>query len=105
MKHQLLTITSLSLLGAKFVYGTSTAACNALQSALPGRVFFPGVLSLFAHLNLTVHNFPGSEEYTSDNKHWTQIASQNSTCSVQPESPDDVAVIVRVLFQYTDDCS
>ncbi|KAK7050807.1 hypothetical protein VNI00_004918 [Paramarasmius palmivorus] len=80
MKHQLLTITSLSLLGAKFVYGTSTAACNALQSALPGRVFFPG-----------------SEEYTSDNKHWTQIASQNSTCSVQPESPDDVAVILRAV--------
>jgi hypothetical protein len=45
MKHQLLaSITYASLLSARFVYGTPAAACKALQRALPGRVFFPGLL-------------------------------------------------------------
>ncbi|KAK7023501.1 hypothetical protein VNI00_016719 [Paramarasmius palmivorus] len=80
MKHQLLTITFLSLLSARFAYGTSTAACNSLQSALSGRVFFPG-----------------SDEYTTDNRHYTQTSSQNSTCSVQPETSDDVALILQTV--------
>ncbi|KAK7038750.1 hypothetical protein VNI00_010635 [Paramarasmius palmivorus] len=76
MKHQLLTLTYFSLLGAKSVYSTPTAACNALQNALPGRVFFPG-----------------SEEYTIGNEHYTQASSQNSTCSVEPESPEDLRTV------------
>ncbi|EEB92739.1 hypothetical protein MPER_08707, partial [Moniliophthora perniciosa FA553] len=72
-----------SLLGAKFAYGTSTAACSALQDALPGRVFLPGKL--------------GSEEYVNDNEHYTQASSQNSTCSVEPESADDVSTILRIV--------
>ncbi|KAK7023515.1 hypothetical protein VNI00_016733 [Paramarasmius palmivorus] len=81
MKHQLLaSITYASLLSAKFVYGTPAAACNALQSALPGRVFFPG-----------------SEEYVVDNEHYTQASSQNSTCSVEPETPDDIALILKTV--------
>ncbi|ESK81661.1 putative fad dependent oxidoreductase [Moniliophthora roreri MCA 2997] len=68
------------LLNARFGYGTSTAACNALQSALPGRVFFPG-----------------SEEYVNDNEHYTQATSQNSTCSVEPESVDDVTTILQIV--------
>ncbi|KAI3616345.1 putative fad dependent oxidoreductase [Moniliophthora roreri] len=67
-----------SLLGAKFTYATPSVACSALQSALPGRVFFPG-----------------SEEYVKDNEHYTQASSQNSTCSVEPESVEDVSTIVR----------
>ncbi|EEB92787.1 hypothetical protein MPER_08654, partial [Moniliophthora perniciosa FA553] len=55
-------------------------ACNALRSALPGRVFFPG-----------------SEEYVNDNEHYTQATSQNSTCSVEPESVDDVATILQTV--------
>ncbi|KAK7038748.1 hypothetical protein VNI00_010633 [Paramarasmius palmivorus] len=78
MKHQLLTTAFLSLLSAKFAYGSPAAACNALRSALPSSVFFPG-----------------SEEYTSDNRHHAEIASQNSTCSVEPETPEDVALIIK----------
>ncbi|KAK7023514.1 hypothetical protein VNI00_016732 [Paramarasmius palmivorus] len=80
MKHQLLTTAFLSLLSAKFAYGSPAAACNALRSALPNSVFFPG-----------------SEEYTSDNRHHAEIASQNSTCSVEPETPEDVALILRTV--------
>ncbi|ESK82229.1 putative fad dependent oxidoreductase [Moniliophthora roreri MCA 2997] len=69
-----------SLLGAKFTYATPSVACSALQSALPGRVFFPG-----------------SEEYVKDNEHYTQASSQNSTCSVEPESVEDVSTILRIV--------
>ncbi|ESK82228.1 putative fad dependent oxidoreductase [Moniliophthora roreri MCA 2997] len=69
-----------SLLGVKFTYATPTAACSALQSALPGRVFFPG-----------------STEYVRDNAHYTQASSQNSTCSVEPESADDVSTALHIV--------
>ncbi|ESK84493.1 FAD-binding domain-containing protein [Moniliophthora roreri MCA 2997] len=79
MKGSKLLISTL-LLGAKFTYGTPAAACSALQSALPGRVFFPG-----------------SDAYTRDNAHFTQASSQDSTCSVEPESADDVSTILRIV--------
>ncbi|ESK81659.1 putative fad dependent oxidoreductase [Moniliophthora roreri MCA 2997] len=64
------------LLNAETAFGTTTAACDALQSALPGRVFFPG-----------------SEEYVNDIDHYTQSLSQNSACSVEPESVDDLRIV------------
>ncbi|ESK82230.1 putative fad dependent oxidoreductase [Moniliophthora roreri MCA 2997] len=73
-------LISILLLGARFTYATPTAACSALQSVLPGRVFFPG-----------------SEEYVKDNEHYTQASSQTSTCSVEPESVDDVGTILRIV--------
>ncbi|KAK7023511.1 hypothetical protein VNI00_016729 [Paramarasmius palmivorus] len=78
MKNRLLLFGYVALFGARFVYATTAAACNTLQSALPGRVFFPG-----------------SEEYVNDNRHYTQGSSQNSTCSVEPASPEDVALVVK----------
>ncbi|KAK7038749.1 hypothetical protein VNI00_010634 [Paramarasmius palmivorus] len=80
MNGRLLAIIYLSLSCAALVYGTPVAACNALQSALPGRVFFPG-----------------SEGYMNDNEHYSQSSSQNSTCSVEPETSDDVALILRTV--------
>ncbi|KAK7038741.1 hypothetical protein VNI00_010626 [Paramarasmius palmivorus] len=80
MKQTWLSIIYVSLLGAKFVYSTPTAACKALQSVLPGRVFFPG-----------------SEEYVNDNEHYTQASSENSTCSVEPESVEDVGIILQTV--------
>ncbi|EEB89970.1 hypothetical protein MPER_11884, partial [Moniliophthora perniciosa FA553] len=53
------------LLSAKLVYGSSNAACNALTSALPGRVFFPVKT--------------GSEEYVDHMEHYSRSASENST--------------------------
>ncbi|ESK82231.1 putative fad dependent oxidoreductase [Moniliophthora roreri MCA 2997] len=69
-----------ALLSAKLVYGSPNAACNALTSALPGRVFFPG-----------------TEEYINDIEHYSRSASENSTCSVQPESVEDVGTILRIV--------
>uniref|UniRef100_A0A0W0FNV8 FAD-binding PCMH-type domain-containing protein n=1 Tax=Moniliophthora roreri TaxID=221103 RepID=A0A0W0FNV8_MONRR len=69
-----------ALLSAKLAHGGPNAACNALQSALPGRVFFPG-----------------TEEYLNDNGHYTRSASESSTCSVQPESVEDVGTILQIV--------
>ncbi|KAK7038740.1 hypothetical protein VNI00_010625 [Paramarasmius palmivorus] len=60
--------------------GTPAAACEALQSALPGRVFFPG-----------------SNEYIADNEHYYGSSSETSTCSVEPESAADVGTILQVV--------
>ncbi|KAI3616290.1 putative fad dependent oxidoreductase [Moniliophthora roreri] len=38
-----------------------------------------------------------SEEYVKDNEHYTQASSQTSTCSVEPESVDDVGTILRIV--------
>ncbi|KAK7038745.1 hypothetical protein VNI00_010630 [Paramarasmius palmivorus] len=76
-KHPVLLVT---LLAVDAVRCSSTAACNALQEALPGLVFFPG-----------------TEEYVDDNLHYTRGVSENSTCSVEPGTTDDVGTILRIV--------
>ncbi|KAI3616269.1 putative fad dependent oxidoreductase, partial [Moniliophthora roreri] len=38
-----------------------------------------------------------SKAYVNDNQHYTQGSSQNSTCSVEPASVDEVAIILQVV--------
>jgi len=42
-------------------------------------------------------SYPPSAQYTADNAHWSESSSAQSTCSVQPGTPQDVGVILRIL--------
>ncbi|TDL17542.1 FAD-binding domain-containing protein [Rickenella mellea] len=41
--------------------------------------------------------FPGSPQYTADNAHYAVSSIQNSTCSIEPNTPQDVAEILRIV--------
>ncbi len=53
---------------------------------------------------------PGTENYTHDIWHWSQLATQPSNCSVEPGTAEDVGTIVSLhLFVcagrlYRDSC-
>ena len=37
----------------------------------------------------------GDEQYVDDNDHWAVTSEQNSTCSIEPASAEDITAIVR----------
>ncbi|KAH9953746.1 FAD-binding domain-containing protein [Russula dissimulans] len=41
--------------------------------------------------------YPASTQYTADNAHWAASSSAQSTCSVEPGTPQDVGVILGIL--------
>ncbi|KAA1473356.1 FAD dependent oxidoreductase [Dentipellis sp. KUC8613] len=41
--------------------------------------------------------YPGSPNYINDTSHWSSAINQNSTCSVEPGTADDVSAILRIL--------
>ncbi|KAL5476649.1 hypothetical protein ACEPAI_2835 [Sanghuangporus weigelae] len=59
---------------------SSIKACQLLQTA------FPEIVS-----------FPDSEHYKADNEHWAVTSTQNSTCSIEPETADDVSEILKII--------
>ena len=60
-------------------------------------VFYPGELQTAIRLSssrwLIAH--VGSDGYARDIEHWSLSSSQNSTCSVEPGTVEDVSVVVR----------
>ncbi|KAI0340262.1 FAD-binding domain-containing protein [Trametopsis cervina] len=41
--------------------------------------------------------YPGSANYTSDNEHWMESSTQQSTCSVEPGTSQDVGTILKLI--------
>ncbi|KZV76893.1 FAD-binding domain-containing protein [Peniophora sp. CONT] len=41
--------------------------------------------------------YPGSDGYAADIEHWSLASTQNSTCSVEPGTVEDVSVILKVI--------
>ncbi|THU76841.1 FAD-binding domain-containing protein [Dendrothele bispora CBS 962.96] len=58
----------------------SERACQLLEDSLPGLVFFPG-----------------SSNYTNDNFHYGASSTQNSTCTVEPSTNDDISTILKII--------
>ena len=81
------------------VHGQNPAskACHLLQIQLPGLVHFPGECFLCAVYDYTDAFHTGSTQYLDDISHWTLSSNQNSTCSVEPSSIEDVSTIVSAL--------
>ncbi|KAL5476864.1 hypothetical protein ACEPAI_3050 [Sanghuangporus weigelae] len=55
-------------------------ACNLLKKKLP---------------ELT--SFPGTEQFDNDTEHWAISSQQNSTCSIEPTSAEDVSAIIQII--------
>ncbi|KAL5500908.1 hypothetical protein ACEPAH_9295 [Sanghuangporus vaninii] len=58
----------------------ATEACQLLANAFPQLVAFPG-----------------SEQYSSDIEHWAFTSTQNTTCTIEPETADDVGEILKII--------
>ncbi|TDL26136.1 FAD-binding domain-containing protein [Rickenella mellea] len=63
---------------AQLEVASAQRACHLLNSTLPNLV-----------------SFPGSPQFEADNEHWNVESEEVSTCSIEPETPEDVARIVR----------
>lgn len=76
-------------------------ACQLLQELFPQLVSFPGKLmrTLLAQRKMT-DSTSGEEKYTNDTAHWAISSQQNSTCSIEPQSADDVSIIVSPYHIY-----
>ncbi|KAL5498615.1 hypothetical protein ACEPAH_1970 [Sanghuangporus vaninii] len=73
--------TLLQTLGASASVDQGAAkACRLLKESLPGLDYFPG-----------------AAQYVNDTAHWSVSSQQNATCSVEPESADDVSTIVKII--------
>ncbi|OCB87794.1 FAD-binding domain-containing protein [Sanghuangporus baumii] len=73
--------TSLQTLGASTSVDQGAAkACRLLKESLPELVYFPG-----------------AAQYVNDTAHWAISSQQNATCSVEPQSADDVSTIVKII--------
>ncbi|KAL5498844.1 hypothetical protein ACEPAH_2199 [Sanghuangporus vaninii] len=59
---------------------SAVKACQLLQSSFPQLV-----------------SFPGSEQYEADIEHWGITSTQNSTCSIEPQTADDVSKIIKII--------
>jgi hypothetical protein len=71
-------------------------ACNEIAAAISSdsQVFFPR--ELFSHLSsFILMGYQASLGYVSDNSHPAPSASEESVCSVEPGSAEDVSKIVR----------
>ncbi|KAL5514287.1 hypothetical protein ACEPAG_2375 [Sanghuangporus baumii] len=55
-------------------------ACNLLEKKFP---------------ELT--SFPGTEQFDNDTEHWAISSQQNSTCSIEPTSAEDVSAIIQII--------
>ncbi|KAL5480274.1 hypothetical protein ACEPAI_1544 [Sanghuangporus weigelae] len=58
----------------------ATKACQLLVNAFPQLVAFPG-----------------PEQYSSDIEHWAFTSTQNATCTIEPETADDVGEILKII--------
>ncbi|VDC03789.1 unnamed protein product [Peniophora sp. CBMAI 1063] len=41
--------------------------------------------------------YPGSDGYAADIEHWSLASTQNSTCTVEPGSTEDVSTVMRII--------
>ncbi|THH17182.1 hypothetical protein EW146_g3588 [Bondarzewia mesenterica] len=80
--HFLIIVALISLVHAYSNSSSSIGTCHAIAAAISPA---SGVY------------YPGSTNYTDDIEHFLESSSQNSTCSVEPGSVDDVAIILRLL--------
>lgn len=72
----------------------ATKACQLLASTFPKLVAFPGTMfSSQSRVSCRIAN-AGSEQYSSDIEHWVASSTQNATCSIEPETADDICKIV-----------
>jgi FAD/FMN-containing dehydrogenase len=91
MAHsRLLTLATL-LLGAhsalSFPTNATTKACTEIRKALPGKVLTPGLL--------TVEYAYETQQYWS-----TTLREVDPACIVQPDSAQDVSIVVKILNKY-----
>jgi hypothetical protein len=78
------------------------ATCNLVSRSLsfvsgvffPGKHFYPSFASACAN---TIARCIGAPSYADDNAHYTISSSQNSTCSVEPGSIEDVSKLVSIF--------
>ncbi|KAF5368007.1 hypothetical protein D9758_004403 [Tetrapyrgos nigripes] len=83
LKHPNLALLSLAfsaIATSRAQEDPATKACQLLAETLPGLVFFPG-----------------TSNYTSDNFHYGASSTQNSTCTVEPSTNDDVSAILKIV--------
>jgi FAD/FMN-containing dehydrogenase len=78
-------------LGAQFALGipsnATTKACTEIKNALPGKVLTPGLL--------TVEYTYETEQYWS-----TTLREVDPACIVQPDSAQDISIVVKILNKY-----
>jgi hypothetical protein len=79
------------LLGAQIAHGVPSDAtinaCNEINTSLPGKVLSPGLLSV--------------EYQYETQQYWaTNLREINPACIVQPNSAQDVAIVVKILNKY-----
>ncbi|TDL24025.1 FAD-binding domain-containing protein [Rickenella mellea] len=67
---------------------TAKTACHLLNQTFPDLVSFPGQ-------NNPGKCHEGSAQYGIDINHWAVGSQQNATCSIEPQTPDDVSKIVK----------
>ncbi|KAH9957078.1 FAD-binding domain-containing protein [Russula dissimulans] len=88
------------LVSAAFLsLSASEVVLAAIQEHLRVSLDFHDTCTHIANLisNASAVYYPPSAQYTTDNAHWAESSSAQSTCSVQPGTPQDVGVILRIL--------
>jgi FAD/FMN-containing dehydrogenase len=70
-----------------FPTNATTKACIEIKNALPGKVLTPGLLTV---------------EYTYETQqYWsTTLREVDPACIVQPDSAQDVSIVVKILIKY-----
>ncbi|THU95256.1 FAD-binding domain-containing protein [Dendrothele bispora CBS 962.96] len=86
LRHLILAVYSITalvegvMIGDKMPRPSSSDACASLVALLPDDV-----------------HFPGSSEFAKDVLHYVESSVQNSTCSVEPQSVDDVGNVLKII--------
>lgn len=105
---RLLALSSLAaVVSASSYLATCTQIANAISSQ--SQVFYPGECrelgrsveyifnSCLVSLSISLDPLSIHDSYADANEHWMSSSSQISACAVEPGTPADVAVIVRLL--------
>src|SRR6266576_5974765 len=76
--------------------------CEKIAKAISSKsqVFYPGelrVLRLYCALPID-SGVLGSQEFKFDISHWANTSSQVPVCSVEPSTPDDVGLTVKLAL-------
>jgi len=105
MKNAFLTL-KLLLLSATAITATAqtsaSQACNLIQAALPGKVFYPGKFPPFVHFFSCYILETGTETYLEDIAQFQTSSQQNATCAVNPDSVSDLSTIVSCPLIFKD---
>ncbi|KAF8267725.1 FAD-binding domain-containing protein [Lactarius quietus] len=94
------------MLSVFFAFSAFTLVSRSLATGIPGRSTksypqqdFQAVCNQISSAisNSSQVFYPSEAEYVSDNEHWYASSSQESACSVEPGSAQDVSLILQIL--------